>query len=514
SGPRRRSDRIRRLGQSDHGEKSADDSNDHPDRRTMPERERGGKLASPRPAPEDDLVNDPFLRNVRDAIAAGSMLRDRDSVLVAVSGGPDSVALLAALAALGRSRWRIAAGHVNHRLRGRRSNEDQRFVERVGRRLGVPVLVGDGGIAPGANLEERARERRYEFLHDLARAHRLRRIATGHTLDDQAETVLLRLLRGAGGGGLSAIAPVRGDGVLRPLLGCTRKEVIAFLRRRRLPFRSDESNRSRRFTRNRIRRRVVPLLEREVNPAARRALARAADLLRDDEELLARTARRALRRILRDADLDVAALRRLPAALQRRVIRLWLGARRGNLLRIGADHVDAIRALAAGGGSAVSIPGGTVGRTGERLSWGRRRREAGGTVAIPIASGRWIEAGEWRIRCRRARGGVRETAPGRWRAVFDPQALDGSRLRVRSAAPGDRVRPLGLGGSKKLQDVFVDRKVPKEERAGWPVVEVGSTIVWLPGLVRSDLGALGDRRGEVVVIEARRARRDRSVAAE
>jgi tRNA(Ile)-lysidine synthase len=481
----------------------------------MPERETAGKLASSRTAPEDDgPMKDPFLRAIRDALAKEAMLRQRDSVLVAVSGGPDSVALLAGLVTLGEGRWRIGAGHVNHRLRGRRSQEDQRFVERIASALRVPVLVCEGRIAPGGNLEERARDERYAALLELAREHGYRRIATAHTLDDQAETILLRLLRGAGGGGLAGITPVRRDGVIRPLLGCTRDDVLAFLRRRALRFRSDETNRSLRFMRNRVRRKVIPLLERELNPAARRALARTAILLRDDEELLAASSRRAWRRVRRGRDLAVDRLRRLAPALQRRVIRIWLAEVRGDLLRIGAEHVDAIRDLALSTSGRLSLPGGTVVRSGGTLSWNlsARRRAAALPAVMPGES--WSAAGEWRIRCRLAIAGTREARPGRWRAVFDRKALDGQGLRVRPPVPGDRIRLLGLGGSKKLQDVFVDGKVPREDRSRWPVVEAGRTIVWVPGLARSETGRVSDGGGEVLVVEARRIRRSRSVAAE
>ncbi|MGH7856986.1 MAG: tRNA lysidine(34) synthetase TilS, partial [Candidatus Binatia bacterium] len=170
--------------------------------------------------------------------------------------------------------------------------------------------------------------------------------------------------------------------------------------------------------------------------------------------------------------------------------------------------------LALSASGTLSLPGGVVVRSGATLSW----RLSGRRVAAPLPTAplgeSWTAAGEWRIRCRLALAGTPGAHPGRWRAVFDRKALDGRRLRVRPPAPGDRIRPLGLGGSKKLQDVFVDGKVPREERSRWPVVEAGGAIVWVPGLARSEIGRISDGSGEVLVIEARRVRRSRSVAAE
>ena len=168
---------------------------------------KGGALALPPSREEpDEGMRDPFLSSVARTIARRKLLREHDSVLVAVSGGPDSVALLVALTELERDGWRIAVGHVNHRLRGRDSERDQRFVERLAARLGCPAYVADGALAGGGNLEERARTRRYELLSQIARRERFRRVATAHTLDDQAETVLLRMARGSGLTGLAAMA--------------------------------------------------------------------------------------------------------------------------------------------------------------------------------------------------------------------------------------------------------------------------------------------------------------------
>ncbi len=447
-------------------------------------------------------MNETLLGSLADGIHRRRLLAARDAVLVAVSGGPDSVALLAALVEINRGGWRIGVGHVNHRLRGRDSERDEALVRRLARRLGCEVFVAAAPIAGRQNLEERARERRYAALTEIARWQGFRRIATAHTLDDQAETVLHRLIRGAGPAGLVGIQACRGDGVIRPLLDVSHAEVLAFLKRRHLPYRLDRTNASPRFTRNRLRRRVLPLLERELNPRAKQALARLAELASDDESVLGRMAERYSRRVIGARGLDCKALGRMPVALQRRVLRRWLAEARGNLHAIEQQHVEALRALAVEGqdGRRRTLPAGAVVRSAGYLCWGERAAPLG-VEAQTLQAGGALQIPGWSLRARLA---GRRVAPSRWRAVFDVGAVGERSLRVRGFRSGDRIRPLGLGGSKKLQDVFVDAKIPREERRAWPIVELGGEIAWVPGLVRSDLAQIEARSRRLLVIEARR----------
>ena len=463
----------------------------------------GGLRSAPRRRSLSNGMKDRLLDIVGRTIARHHLLSPRESVLVAVSGGPDSVALLATLLELNPGGWRIGVGHVDHRLRGLESLRDRRFVERLAARLGCEFYVAEARVTRGANLEERAREARYGALFDLARRNRYRTIATAHTLDDQAETVLHRLARGAGSAGLAGIARKRVDGVVRPLLDVARKDVLRFLRRRGLGHRVDRTNASPRFTRNRIRRRVLPLLARELNPAIHAALGRAADLIRDDDAVLETAARARLRRIRSAAGLDCSHLRHLAPALQRRVVRLWIAAERGGLRAVGLEHVERVRTIACEGrdGARISLPGGLVTRVRGRLRWGglppvRRRRFV---RELPREGSLSVEG--WCFEVRRVERGA---VPARWRAVFDLAQLDGRRLEVRSPRPGDRIRPLGLGGTKKLQDVFVDAKVPRAERSVWPLLTGRGRILWVPGLVRSEEALASERSERLLVVEARR----------
>ena len=470
----------------------------------MPEAPRSLKLASPEPpcgyyAP----VRDPFLRTIAATIARRRLLRPRDSVLVAVSGGPDSVALLTALAALLEGRSRMGVAHVNHRLRGAESARDERFVVALAARLGLDLVILDGRVSQGGNLEERAREIRYRLLLEAAREGGYEKIATGHTRDDQAETFLLRLLRGAGARGLAGIPSARADGVIRPLLDVRRRDVVAFLARRNLRFRRDRSNADPHFTRNRVRRRLLPMLEREFNPRIRDTLARTAEILAEEDELLDAKAERRLARSTRDERLDVAALRNSPAAIARRVVRLWLERVRGSRRGPSGEHVDAVLVLAEGTkGGSLTLPGGIVRKSGSFLRWlGRKTPVNLPRRSIALSIPGEAAFGEYHFRAREVR--ARAARPSRWRAVFDADVL-ARRLDVRVPRAGDRVRPIGLGGTKKLQDVFVDARVDREIRATYPVVERAGEIIWVPGLVRSDVAPVTNASRRVVVLACAR----------
>lgn len=308
---------------------------------------------------------------------------DRGGIVVGFSGGPDSTVLLhLVLAALagrrGAPRLPVVAAHLDHALRPD-SAEQARFAENAARALGVPFAGERRAVAERArrerlSLEAAGRAERLDFLAETARARGAKVVALGHTAGDQAETVLLQLLRGAGGPGLAAMPPVRDDPrgvrIVRPLLSATPAEVAALAAAEGWPAYADPSNDSPDFTRNRLRREVLPLLRETANPAADRALARTAALLRDDEAFLSAAAASAWREIAavsvedgrRVARAPAAGLRELPPALARRLVREGLAAVRGHLRGLEYAHIEAVRSLAAAGrgGSACDLPGARV----------------------------------------------------------------------------------------------------------------------------------------------------------
>jgi tRNA(Ile)-lysidine synthase len=418
------------------------------------------------------------------------MLHPGDRILVGVSGGPDSNALLGALAALAEELGvSVCAAHMNHGLRGDEALRDQRCAEDVARRLGIDCIVGQSSVHPGANLEARAREQRYAFLTRIARRQGCTKIATGHTLDDQAETVLMRLLRGTGADGLAGIRPVRDDRIIRPLIECSRTEVLAFLRAADLPFCEDSSNRDRRFLRNRIRHEVIPVLE-SIEPKAKRRLAAAAQFVTDELALLRDRDTELLAGVVRaDGALPVAALLGARAASGSRLVRAWLRGQRGDLRGLTWAHFRAIARLAHGRrpNGEVVLPGAQrVAREYDRLLF--RARESAPApepqrLLVP-GSTLCLESG-WRIGAE-----LEPLHASSWRRPTDlfevvaDAALVSHPLVVRTLRPGDRIRPLGLQGHRKLQDVLVDRKVPLRVRRTCPVVELNGDIFWVPGIVR------------------------------
>ncbi|MFH0953985.1 MAG: tRNA lysidine(34) synthetase TilS [Verrucomicrobiota bacterium] len=443
-----------------------------------------------------------MLRTVQRTIERHRLFRRGDHILVAVSGGADSVALAYALHYL-KKRYRLSLTlvHLHHGIRGRAADEDARFVNELAWRLGLPCVQARVDVPRRArqaklSLEMAARELRYDFFVRAAHAAGAGCVATAHTADDQAETILLKLARGAGPQGLSGIPHVterHGLRIVRPLLDVTHPEVVRFLRRYGLKWREDESNLDPGFLRNRARHEILPLLESRLNPQVRRALLRTSELIREENEWLDTLARGLLGKCLerkRPAVLRVDPLKRLRLAARRRVIRLWLISREVDPECVDFDAVEGIERLLREprGTRSVSLGGGrSVVRRYRALSLEQTAGAEEPSFCAPLVVPGETILPEQRLRVvtRWDRGVLRQTGakvgelPAE--ASLGARAARRARLRVRSWQPGDPIRPLGLGGSKKLQDLFVDQKIPRDRRSQVPVLESRGEVVWLPG---------------------------------
>jgi len=327
-----------------------------------------------------------FEDDVRDFAVSRHLFDGCERVVAGVSGGPDSMAMMYALLrirAVNPSWPRVVVAHLDHALRGDGSTADAEFVQRAAEASGLECVVRRIDVAAeaaarSANLEAVARDIRYGFLEEVALARGAAAVATAHTASDQAETVLMRLARGAGLDGMAGISVSRplSDGpvrLVRPLLGVTRRDVLAYCRDRGIPYRTDPSNDDVHRTRAAIRQTVMPELER-LSPGAGANLSRAAALAADDRELLDELADDAFRKCADAAPdgvaLDLAALGALAKPLQRRVLREAMRHAKGDLKRITFDHVDALVALSGPGrtGRELSLPGGlTARRTARHL---------------------------------------------------------------------------------------------------------------------------------------------------
>ena len=431
-------------------------------------------------------------------------------LLIAVSGGPDSVAALLALQRIGAgSTVQLAAAHLNHGVRGHEADRDEGFVRELCGRLKIELVVERAQGLKLANFEERARELRYEFLNRTAQALNMQYIVLGHHQRDQAETVLLRLLRGAGAKGLAAMAESGPGRLIRPLLSLDRTAILAYLEAIRADYVVDSSNLARGALRNRVRAELLPQLERDYWPGIGRRLAQLASEMREISDFMETEARRSLDLRLVPAPnikdgafwrMDVRGFALLAPALARATLREFLKRTVGDLRKIQRAHIDAMYRLATN-----QSPSGTL-----HLPRRWRTRRNGDTLVLennqspsPSSAADAANSGEFGLRPGLNTLSVssltltlREVQeedscfpvapwhpPNKFEAYFD--AEEAPSLAIRFVRRGDRIRPLGFCGSQKLQDVFVDKKVTAARRGTWPLVVLNDEVIWIPGLVRS-----------------------------
>jgi len=444
--------------------------------------------------------------------------------LVALSGGPDSVALAHLLLELQAAGELTVAGfaHFNHQLRGADADEDESFCRGMAAALGLPIDVARADVRAaareaGRSIEDVARELRYAFFEQATDRFASDVIAVGHSLDDQAETFLLRLVRGSGARGLAGILP-RAGRVIRPLIEISRADLRQYAAERALAFRTDLSNADLSIPRNRVRHELIPYLEREFSPGISRVLAREAAMARDDENRLQQeaidfTGSIVLRTTAGKIELDAPALRSLHPAIAARVARQAL-SRLASGRFIGFDHVDRLLRLAdALEGEAVDLPGQRAVRRGSVIVLGppaprqrARGRENSFRFPLSIPGEVTLDNQGWTVSAERMEslgpGGTGHAKAAEVVVAADPLTLP---LAIRSRRRGDRFRPLGLGHRKKLQDFLVDRKIPREIRDSLPLVVDGQDrIVWVVGeTVAEDFRVTEPSRG-VIFLKARR----------
>jgi tRNA(Ile)-lysidine synthase len=429
-----------------------------------------------------------FLVTVREQLRRHAMVTPGDHVLAAVSGGADSVALLLGLLELREPLGiAVSVAHLDHRLRGAESARDRAFVEALAAAHGVPC-VADAADVPAGNVEAEARRLRYAFLERSAEALGATKIATAHTRDDQAETVLLRLLRGAGRRGLGGIRPRRGR-IIRPMLACDRIQVRGYLVERGATWRRDLSNFDLAFERARVRHGFLPALARELNPRLAATLAEIADVLREEDVLLDRLAAVGARgRVLAVDVLDA-----IEPPLARRAIQQWW-RRHGSGRRLGRVHVEAVRRLAAraSGDGEIAVPGGAVVRDARRLRFRTAGAAPGATRTWerPLEPDRDCETpGGWTLRL--SQSAIADAPqPSDDTCVFDAAAV-AAPFVVRNRRTGDHLRAHGLGGRTSIKRLFSARRVPRHLRDDHPLVVSAGEVLWVPRCGRAERGLIG-----------------------
>jgi tRNA(Ile)-lysidine synthase len=448
-----------------------------------------------------------LLRRVRGTIEKYGMLTKGDMVVVAVSGGVDSVALLHVLNSLQSIyRLNLHVGHLEHGIRGEESVSDMRFVETLCRDLSIPLTTRSENVpemarSRGLSLEAAARGVRYAFLEELAGDLKATKIATGHNANDQAETLLINLLRGAGMAGLSGIRPAMNGRIIRPLIEATREEIESYAADKELKFRVDSTNLDESHERNKIRRTLIPLIEREFNPGIVDSLARSASVFSIINRHMTDQVEGALKQCAVTEDgrttIDLEGFEEVPHAVRLFALYSVIRSLEEDEQVVSFDILTAVLNLArrSKSGSRIDIGSGIVAmKEFDKLVIGRdlamvNRYE----VRLEVPGTTRVEAADcvFRIEVLTQLPGDGEVYRGGDTAYFDFSQV-ALPLAARSWREGDRFVPFGLSGTKKVHDVFIDEKVPASRRATIPIICDGEGVLWVAGVRRTDRARITD----------------------
>ncbi len=456
-----------------------------------------------------------MIEKIEQTIKKYHLLEKGDRVVVALSGGADSCALLLSLLALGEALClKIIVAHFNHGLRHLRSDEDEVFCRNMAQKSGL-VFVSEKmrqtAIPRGMSPEDYFRRERYRFLDKVAADNGANKIALGHHLEDQVETVLLNFLRGSGLDGLKGMLPMRENRYIRPLMEVSRKEIIAFLKETGSAYREDSSNDSAVFLRNRVRGELIPFLKDKYNPRIEQNLVRMAEIIRRDDDLIcgyihAIMASSHVQKRKNEVSFSAEYFRELHAALGYRLIKALLESLVSAGVGFSSSHIQLLVDLAGGNssGKAVSLPYGLYAlKEYDRIFIRRDRIDPipdyeypitiPGTVDLKerrlILSARWAAIDELDFKCRQ-------------NAYFDADKIKGS-LLVRNRRCGDWFEPLGTKGSQKIKKLFIDRKIPRPERDRIALITDQESVIWIENMHLSERIKVSPQTKRMVILEIR-----------
>jgi len=444
-------------------------------------------------------MNHPLLVKLRSAVVDGRLIPNSSRVLVGLSGGADSVALLHGLLALQKELgFSVCAAHLNHGIRGEAADADEAFCKSICDAWGVPFFsqkVDCPALARQRrqSLEEAARFARYAFLEGAARKAGAYRIAVAHHRDDQAETVLLNLLRGAGSAGLRAMRPLRAN-VIRPLLFVSKAEILNYLSAHSLPYVQDETNADPCHSRNRLR--ALDAEFKKINPAYAQNVCRAAQLIAEDDDALCAWAEKELQRARQGEGIRCEAVNALPRAVSGRVLRLY-AASRGLHADLALRHVDALRAIcAASTGASVDLPKGFLAKVDYGvLTIGRAEiAQDLPDYCVPLNTEGETQTPLGVLTASRIPRPKSLVPDSPLSCYVSPDSVRCAVVRPRK--PGDVIHPLGAPGRKKLKEYYIDRKIPREDRS-LPVIALGGEVLWVVGAGISERAVV---RGEDTVL--------------
>lgn len=424
-----------------------------------------------------------------------SMILPNEKIILGISGGPDSLALLYLLVSLkDEIKCNLHLAHLNHKLRDKESDEDARYVIEHAKKLNLPITVETmdvrNMIRQGESLESGSRRIRYEFFERIVDEIKADKVALGHNADDQAETVLMHFLRGSGTQGLGGIPPIRDNKYIRPLIEITRTEIDEYLKDNNIIPRIDSSNQSLDYQRNKIRLELIPLLEKEYKPNLRRILCHTGQILRPEDELL----NSLVMGIIEDCIIEksskkiilrISKISKNHIALKRRIIRWAIKTLIGDLYGYNFEHIESVIDLADNyvTGSEISLPRSIcVEKSYDALIFKYREKRVHSNFEYKISLPGVFEITELGLMIKAELSYIPQInkIKSKLQESFDFDKIT-NELHIRNRLPGDRFFPLGMKGCKKLQDFFVDEKVPKYLRDSIPILTCGNDIVWVVG---------------------------------
>lgn len=444
------------------------------------------------------------------------MLKKGDLVIVAVSGGADSITLLEILKKLSiEYDTKLVVGHLNHEIRCHEANRDEEFVEKIAREKGIPFETKHVNIPSlkkktGRSIEEIARKERYQFLFDLAGKYKAQKIALGHNFHDQIETIIINFLRGSGQQGLRGMVPVRDGIIIRPLLYTTRQEIYEFINKEHLHFVVDKTNEDNSYLRNRIRHNLIPALKK-FNPNIEMTLSHMSDLMRVENEYLNSQvvdilAGWGLSLNSKEIRVEINELLKCQEAIQNRIIKIILHHSSGGETGFSYIHVNAVKSLLnenQPSSAIVFLPYGIkVIKEKDEIVFNPIRRDENIVFEYDIHCSSRINVKELGIEVKvemiTNKSEINLDNPG---VIYMDDEDVAYPLKLRNFRDGDRIQPLGMHGTKKVKSYFIDKKIPRLQRKKIPLLVDQQSVIWIAGMAISDRVKIKERTKKVLKIE-------------
>ncbi|MGE5633420.1 MAG: tRNA lysidine(34) synthetase TilS [Caulobacteraceae bacterium] len=463
--------------------------------------------------PEGDFVVN-LVETVKATINKYNMLQKGDRIVVGVSGGPDSLCLLHILKTLSNEcGYELYAAHLNHKFRGKDADEDAAFVERTCKEWGIPAWVEAFDVPAyivetGLSPEEAGREIRYKLFNEMCDRVGANKIAVAQNLNDHIETILMRFMRGSGIDGLKGIEPVR-DNIVRPLIETDRRKIEEYCSELKLNPRIDKTNLEPIYYRNKVRLELIPYMEKNFNPNIKQALARFSNLIKDENEFLEQEAGKAFDTVAESEAgriiIDTGKTKGMHIALKRRLVRIAVENLSNTLNGFEFKHFEGIVDLMdKSTGAAVMLPQKIKAYVSyDKLILAKDIEKADKKCYYKLKYDydNNIETENGRIIIARKKSNDIERITKEKDRIF----IDGSKIReglvLRNREPGDMFSPIGLKGSKKLKDYFIDEKVPREQRDEIELIADGNEVVWIVGGRISEKYKITDRTSDVIIIK-------------